>query len=79
MESKCNYYSPLEFPCIVEAGLFISHKGRTSLKYEVGIFKQGSELPSACGHFVHVFVNAVTRKPVELTMEVNEAVNKLLK
>lgn len=64
IESKCNYFSPVEFPCVVDAGMYISHKGRTSVKYEVGIFKQGSSLPSAHGHFVHVFVDSETRKPV---------------
>ena len=63
----------MEFPCVVDAGLFVSHKGRTSVKYEVGIFKQGSSLPSAHGHFVHVFVDAESRKPVPFGVEVDDA------
>lgn len=78
VESKCNYYSSLEFPNIVEAGLFISHKGRSSIKYEVGIFAQDSEEPSAHGHFVHVFVDSTTRKPTSYPKSVDIASSSML-
>lgn len=41
VESGCRYFSSLEFPNVVEAGLFVSHTGRSSLRYEVGIFQEG--------------------------------------
>ncbi len=63
MESNCQYFKPIEFPSLIEAGLFISHKGKTSIKYEVGIFVHGDNEVAAHGHFVHVFVDSSTRKP----------------
>ncbi|GBG29999.1 Hypothetical Protein FCC1311_062192 [Hondaea fermentalgiana] len=66
IESYCNYYAPLEYPEVVEAGLFVSHVGRSSVKYEVGIFKHNSNEQAAHGHFVHVFVDRDTRKPVPI-------------
>ena len=78
VESKCNYFSSLEFPDLVEAGLFVSHKGKTSVKYEVGIFKQGSEHPSAHGHFVHVFVDAKSRKPAAFSSKLDSALSDIL-
>nr|AXF92438.1 dehydratase isomerase [Aurantiochytrium sp. PKUSW7] len=70
IESYCNYYASLEYPEIIEAGLFVSHLGNSSLKYEVGIFKKGSNEPAAHGHFVHVFVDRTTRRPVKIPEQI---------
>lgn len=78
VESKCNYFSPLEYPCIVEAGLMISHKGTSSIKYEIGIFKEGCSDPSAYGHFVHVFVDEATRASVPFPQDIKNAVDFLI-
>lgn len=77
VESKCNYFSSLEFPSLIEAGLFVSHMGKTSVKYEVGIFKEGSSKPSAHGHFVHVFVDVTSRKPAKFSSELENALASL--
>jgi len=78
VESQCNFFSPLEFPTVIEAGLFISHRGKSSLRYEVGIFAEGAELPSAHGHFVHVFVDEASRKPMPFPREISEAADGIL-
>lgn len=78
VESKCNYYSPVEFPSLIEAGLFVSHKGSSSIKYEVGIFVKGGDLAAAHGHFVHVFVDNESRRPVALPENISHAVNKIV-
>lgn len=75
VESQCNFFSPLEFPSVIEAGLYISHKGKSSIRYEVGIFEEGAEEAAAHGHFVHVFVDEVTRKPMPFPREIGEAVD----
>jgi acyl-CoA thioester hydrolase len=65
IETQCNYFAPLAFPQTVEAGIRVAHMGASSVRYEVGIF--GSEpLCAAKGHFVHVYVNAQTRRPTTL-------------
>jgi acyl-CoA thioester hydrolase len=66
IETRCNYFAPLEFPQIVDAGLRVAHIGKSSVRYEVGLFAAGEPLSAAAGHFVHVYVDRVSRRPAEL-------------
>ncbi|MBA3774729.1 MAG: acyl-CoA thioesterase [Ramlibacter sp.] len=66
VETRCNYFSPVAFPQAVEAGLRVAHMGRSSVRYEVGLFVQNEPMTAAKGHFVHVYVDRATRRPAEL-------------
>lgn len=66
VETHCNYFAPLAFPQQVEAGLRVAHLGKSSVRYEVGLFAKGDRKTAAKGHFVHVYVDAATRRPTEL-------------
>lgn len=66
IETKCNYFSSIEFPNSVDAGLRVAHIGRSSVRYEVGLFAQGEPLTAAKGHFIHVYVDRATRRPTDL-------------
>ncbi len=66
VETRCNYFSPLAFPQTVEAGLRVAHIGGSSVRYELGLFAQGEPLSAAAGHFVHVYVDRVSQRPVAL-------------
>lgn len=77
VETRCNYFSPLAFPQAIEAGLRVSHVGRSSVRYEVGLYAGGEPLSAAGGHFVHVYVERATRKPAHLPAELQAALAKL--
>ena len=66
IETQCNYFAPLAFPQTVHAGLRVAHLGTSSVRYEVGLFAEDSDTAAACGHFVHVYVDRDTRRPVPL-------------
>jgi len=66
IETQCNYFAPLAFPQTIEAGLRVAHLGRSSVRYEVGLFAQGDALTAAKGHFVHVYVDRASRRPTPL-------------
>lgn len=66
IETQCNYFAPLAFPQTVHAGLRVAHLGSSSVRYEVGLFAEDGEMAAACGHFVHVYVDRSTRRPVPL-------------
>jgi len=66
VETQCNYFSPLAFPQTVEAGLRVARLGSSSVRYEVALFAQDQDLCAARGHFVHVYVDRVSRRPVSL-------------
>lgn len=67
VESRCNYRGSVEFPDPLEVGLRVGHLGRTSVRYEIGMFRPGRETLVAEGHFVHVFVDRADRRPAEIT------------
>lgn len=66
VETQCRYFAPLAFPQHVDAGIRVAHLGTSSVRYEVGLFAAGSGLAAACGHFVHVYVDRASRRPVAL-------------
>jgi acyl-CoA thioester hydrolase len=66
VETQCNYFAPLVFPERVDAGLRVTRLGSTSVRYEVGLFKEGDTQPAAQGHFMHVYVDRASRRPVAL-------------
>ncbi|HXX31347.1 MAG TPA: thioesterase family protein [Myxococcaceae bacterium] len=78
VESSCRYLAPVAFPEALEGGLRVAHLGRSSVRYDVGIFRVGEPAAVAQGHFVHVFVDRTTRRPAELTPPLRRAVERLL-
>ncbi len=66
VENQCHYFAPLAFPQRIEAGLRVAHQGRSSVRYEVGLFADGAATTAAAGHLVHVYVDRATRRPVAL-------------
>ncbi len=76
-ESSCRYRAAFAFPEPVEAGLRVGHLGRTSVRYEIGLFKVGQEQAAAQGHFVHVFVDRESRAPVPIPEAIRAALERL--
>jgi len=77
VETQCNYFAPLAFPQAVDAGIRVARVGGSSVQYEVGLFAgraagaagdtpESGEWTAAKGHFIHVYVDRVTRRPVPL-------------
>lgn len=77
VETRCNYFAPIEFPQVVEAGLRVAELGRSSVRYEVGLFVAGTPSTAAHGHFIHVYVDRATRRPVPLPEPLKRALQAL--
>ena len=71
IETQCNYFSPLSFPQPVLAGIRVAHVGSSSVRYELGFFPgpESAALTAAKGHFIHVYVDRQTRRPVPLPQQ----------
>jgi acyl-CoA thioester hydrolase len=72
-ESGCRYFSELHFPQRLVVGLAVTRLGRTSVTYRLGLFRAAEELAgdeppaiAALGHWVHVYVDRTSRKPVPI-------------
>jgi acyl-CoA thioester hydrolase len=66
-ETGCRYFSPTAFPDQIEAGVRVAHVGSSSVRYEIGLFRNAEDDAAAVGYFVHVYVDRETKKPVPLT------------
>jgi acyl-CoA thioester hydrolase len=64
VETQCRYASAIAFPDRVTAGVRVAQLGRSSVRYEVGLFKNDEDAASGQGHFVHVYVDRDSRRPV---------------
>ncbi|MDB5753034.1 MAG: thioesterase [Ramlibacter sp.] len=77
VETQCNYFAPVTFPQVVEAGLRVARMGQSSVRYEIGLFLQGEEMTVAKGHFVHVYVDRAQRRPVALPADLRRVLQAL--
>ncbi len=78
VESGCTYFESVAFPDALEAGIAVAHLGRSSVRYRIGIFKDGAGQAAAQGHFVHVYVDRATQRPVEIPAKTREALRQLV-
>jgi acyl-CoA thioester hydrolase len=77
VESQCRFAASLSFPGRVLAGLRAGHVGRSSVRYEIALHAEGSAEPAATGHFVHVYVDRSSRRPVEVPAGLRKALAAL--
>lgn len=77
-ETSCRFHRSFAYPDVVEAGLRIGKLGRSSVRYEVGLFGRGDEHARAEGHFVHVFVDRSTNAPVPLPTTIRAALERIV-
>jgi acyl-CoA thioester hydrolase len=77
VETACRFHRSFAYPEDVEAGLRVAHLGTSSVRYEVGLFGAGEEDARADGHFVHVFVDRVSMRPVPMPERMRAALARL--
>jgi acyl-CoA thioester hydrolase len=63
-EVMCRYHSSVAFPDRIEVGIRVARIGGSSVRYEIGVFRNDDDVAAAEGHFVHVFVDRATQRPV---------------
>lgn len=77
VDNQCTYFSSIKFPENVDVGIKTSKVGRTSVIYEIGIFRKEEEQTSAVGTFIHVYVDKKTNIPAPLTDKMRSALEAL--
>ena len=78
VETGCRYFSEIAFPDLVTAGLRAAKIGKSSVRYEVGLFRNNSPRAAAEGFFTHVYVDRKTRRPEPLAEPLRQALGRLL-
>jgi len=77
-ESGCHYHAEISFPDQLEVGLRANRLGNRAVTWGLGIFKVGVDEAVAHGHFVHVFVDRETRRPVAIPAELKVALEGIV-
>jgi acyl-CoA thioester hydrolase len=78
VESGCRFRRGIRYPDRVTAGLRVARLGRSSVRYEIGIFR-GDELEAAAdGHFVHVFVDRARGRSAPIPEPIRAALSRLM-
>lgn len=77
VETGCRFHGSFAFPEKIDAGLAVAHLGNSSVRYEIGLFRPGEDAALAEGHFVHVFVDRATQRPVPMPENIRAALTKI--
>lgn len=77
VENQCRYFSSVAFPDTIAVGLRVSHLGNSSVRYDIAIFRNGDDLASALGQFVHVYVERSTNRPTPIPPDVRAVLTEL--
>lgn len=78
VETQCRYFEGLSFPDEIHAGIRVAHLGNSSVRYEVGLFNGSSDVASAEGHFVHVYVTRLDQRPAKLPEPMRAALARIV-
>jgi acyl-CoA thioester hydrolase len=76
--SSCEFRASAGFPEPLEVGIGIERLGSTSVTWALGILRAGEREPIATGRFVHVFVDAATRRPTPVPASIRSAIEAQL-
>jgi acyl-CoA thioester hydrolase len=77
-ETGCTFHKSLSFPETIDAGLAVTKLGKSSVVYEIGLFRQDDDEPAAVGRFVHVWVDRVSQRPVPIPERIRAALEPLV-
>jgi acyl-CoA thioester hydrolase len=77
VETGCRYHAEIAFPDIVHAGIRVVRLGTSSVRYEVGLFRNSDDSASAEGFFVHVYVDRASRRPTPIPPDARAAMEAI--
>jgi acyl-CoA thioester hydrolase len=78
VETRCSYLAQIAFPDRLQVGMKVLALGRSSVRYELGLFRNDEAQTAAIGDFVHVYVDRATQRPVPIPDAVRDLLAPLL-
>ena len=78
VETSCNFFSPITYPDIIHGGLRVTKIGSSSVRYEIGLFRNDDDSCAAKGHFVHVYVDEASRRPVKVSDDMRAKLDSIV-
>ena len=78
VETTCRYFSSITYPDRVEVGIKVRQIGSSSVTYDLAVFCNDDEIASAAGHFVHVYVDRATNRPITIPPATRRVLEQLI-
>jgi acyl-CoA thioester hydrolase len=78
VETGCRYFAEMAFPDVVTAGIRVARLGNSSVRYEIGLFRNDEQEAAAEGFFIHVYVDAATRRPAPLNPALRACLERIV-
>lgn len=78
VETGCRYHAEMTFPDVVTAGIRVAKLGNSSVRYEIGLFRNDDETAAAEGFFIHVNIDRLSRRAVPFGQAVRHLLEPLL-
>jgi len=78
VDTGCQFFSSIEYPDIVHAGLRVTKLGNSSVTYDIGMFKNDETIAAAQGYFIHVYVDGKTWRPVNISDIMREKLTEII-
>ena len=76
-ENGCTYFSPVAFPDALQCGVGVTAIGRSSMRLEIGIFRNDEPLAAALGFFVQVCCERRSQRPIPMPEHVRAALEAI--
>jgi acyl-CoA thioester hydrolase len=78
VDSGCAYFSSISFPDTIHAGIRVAELGNSSVRYEIGLYRNDDPLPCAAGHFVHAYVERSSNRSMPIPADVRNVLATIL-
>lgn len=76
-DTGCRFLAQTAYPDDITVGLAVTKLGRSSVRYGIGIFRNDEDAASAHAHFVHVYVDRATMRPVPIPDTIRAELQKI--
>ncbi len=77
VETGCRFHAPVAFPDRITVGVRVARIGGSSVRYEIAVFRNDEDAAAADGHFVHVYVDRASMRPVPVPAESRAALGTI--
>ena len=77
VETSCCFFRSLTFPEVIDAGIRVAKLGRSSVTYEIALFRKDDATPAAAGRFVHVWVDRASNTPTDIPAQIRAILEPL--
>lgn len=73
VQTSTSYFSAVGFPDLLTVGIRVARLGRTSISYQLALFREDEAMAAAQCEFTHAYVERADNRPVELPAELRAA------